>query len=266
MAETNKGLIYKITNIFNDKVYIGKTKKYYGERYFGIEGRFDIHIQNALSNNVNRNDCPRLYNAIRKYGEYSFDIELLNECDIDECDKYEISYIEQFNSTNPDFGYNISKGGGGRSVVNVDENIRKKISQSQNSQYDMNIRPYYKDSKLIGYVARRRENGNTFQKMFASQENTPEINLELAKKFIENVKNKKEDNTIKYNKTTSLPMNINYIKDKYDKTTIIGYRVDVMVNGVKNTRTFQSKTGIKTLETLLEEAKKYKNSLVGNNC
>jgi group I intron endonuclease len=266
MSIENKGLIYKITNIFNGKIYIGKTKKYYGNRLFGIEKRFEHHINNAISNKANRNDCPRLYNAIRKYGEYSFDIELILECDVDKCDENEIKYIQQYNSTDPKLGYNIANGGGGRSVVNVDENIRQKISKSQNDKYEMNTRPYFKDNKLVGYVARRRENGETFQKMFASQENTPETNLELAKKWLEDIKTNKKNNTLKYNRKTDLPININYIKDKYDKKTIIGYRVDVMINNKKISRSFQSKTKEKSLETLLQEALKCKASLLGNNC
>ena len=88
----------------------------------------------------------------------------------------------------------------------------------------------------------------------------------LHPKKIEDIKTNKKDNTLKYNRKTDLPININYIKDKYDKKTIIGYRVDVMINNKKTSRSFQSKTKEKSLETLLQEALKCKASLLGNNC
>lgn len=71
-------LIYKIINKVNNKIYIGKTKKYYKEKYFGIKGRFSNHIASANSKSK-CNDCPRLYNAIRKYGKDNFTIELIEE-------------------------------------------------------------------------------------------------------------------------------------------------------------------------------------------
>ena len=71
-------LIYKITNLVNEKIYVGKTKKYYKEKLFGIEGRLKNHLTCAFTKSK-CNDCPRLYNAIRKYGKDNFTIELLEE-------------------------------------------------------------------------------------------------------------------------------------------------------------------------------------------
>jgi hypothetical protein len=67
--------IYKISNIINNKVYIGKTKKYYQNNPFGFENRFKNHIICAFSKSK-KNDCPKLYNAIRKYGKDNFKTEL----------------------------------------------------------------------------------------------------------------------------------------------------------------------------------------------
>jgi hypothetical protein len=51
-------IIYKIINKITKDIYIGKTKK-------SIQKRFSQHINNASRGSL---DCPKLYNAIRKYG------------------------------------------------------------------------------------------------------------------------------------------------------------------------------------------------------
>ena len=51
--------------------------------------------------------------------------------------------------------------------------------------------------------------------------------------------------------------NINHIKDKNDKETIIGYRVDILKDGVKTIKSFQSKKC--NLEELLLKAMTFKN-------
>lgn len=53
-------LIYKITNTANNKIYIGKTKEYYGSEYFGIAGRLRHHLVNAYTKSK-YNDCPKFY-------------------------------------------------------------------------------------------------------------------------------------------------------------------------------------------------------------
>lgn len=44
-----KFLVYKITNTENNKIYIGKTKEYYKDKYFGIEGRLNNHLTCAFT-------------------------------------------------------------------------------------------------------------------------------------------------------------------------------------------------------------------------
>lgn len=58
--DSSYGIIYKITNIANSKVYIGKTKSKNPKRYIRS------HFTNALSNPDN---SRYFYRAIRKYGE-----------------------------------------------------------------------------------------------------------------------------------------------------------------------------------------------------
>ena len=252
-------LIYKITNKVNNKIYIGKTKKFYKENYFGIEGRFSNHIASANSKSK-CNDCPRLYNAIRKYGKDNFIIELIEKTTTELIDQREIYYINLLKSFDSNIGYNIALGGGGRSVVNLSDEVRNKISKAQ-SKGEMNIKPYINDNnEHVGYFARRRENGKVFQKYFTSKEFSLEQNLTKAREWIKNISESKIDSEIKYNKTSNLPTNINFIKDKKDKSLIIGYRVDILINGKKTIKSFQNKKA--DLNDLLKLAIEFKEATI----
>ena len=97
-------LIYKITNIINGKIYIGKTKG-------SLNNRMGTHKSSAKRNNDNQ----IIHKAIRKYGWDNFKPEIVEDeiQTIDLLNKREIFYIRLFNSTNHDIGYNLSTGGGG---------------------------------------------------------------------------------------------------------------------------------------------------------
>jgi group I intron endonuclease len=173
------GIIYRIINIANGKCYIGKTKSHYGKIKYGITGRFRQHKVNAFIDSK-KNECPLLYNAIRKYGKESFIIETLLECNLEDVDCFEIKMINIYDSCNKNLGYNIAAGGRGRSIVEVSEETREKISKSQSSEIT-NIKPVIRKGNLVGYRIRRRQNGKIYQKTFTNTKNTPEENFKLAK-------------------------------------------------------------------------------------
>ncbi len=252
------GEIYKITNLVNNKIYIGKTKKYYKNCEFGYLKRFENHKASATSQSKN-NDCPRLYNSIRKYGKDNFKIELLCECTLKDIDNKEIEYIQRFDSTNRNIGYNIALGGGGRSVVNISEEIRNKISKTQNSEHPMNIKPYLKNNVLVGYTVQRRENGKVFRKYFTNSKNSSTYNLRLANEWLDNVKNNNiDDNNInKYNRKENLPKNIYSV---IENNKLVGYKVNIMKNKIKYTKSFQSCEI--PIEELLIKAIDYKESIL----
>jgi len=107
------GEIYKITNIATGKVYIGQTlshhKNHNKYRPYGFICRFRCHISTA-HRNTKKSTCTYLYNAIRRYGNENFKIELLLRCDVVNLDYWEIEKIKEFNSIYPN-GYNLTKGG-----------------------------------------------------------------------------------------------------------------------------------------------------------
>lgn len=84
-------IIYKITNLINSKIYIGKSK-HNNPSYMG--------------------SGTLITKAIIKYGKENFSKEILEECDNeDDLNAKEIYWISKYNSTNPTIGYNIDKGG-----------------------------------------------------------------------------------------------------------------------------------------------------------
>lgn len=95
--------IYKITNIKNNKVYIGQTT-------YSLEERFKLHLQEAFAQKSNR----PLYKAMRKYGAENFIIECIEEVSLADINNKEIYYIEFYKSYAPlGFGYNATLGGEG---------------------------------------------------------------------------------------------------------------------------------------------------------
>ena len=110
--------IYKITNLLNEKCYIGKTDTN------TIEGRFKEHIKDSRK----YTDRP-LYRAFNKYGIENFKIEEIEECNINnscEREKYWIEYYGSFK-----YGYNATLGGDGKAYIDR-ELVIKTYQQIQN--------------------------------------------------------------------------------------------------------------------------------------
>ena len=104
--------IYKITNLVNHKVYIGKTQ-------LSIEERFKEHVRDSRRE---REEKRPLYDAMNKYGIENFVIELIEDNISDEdINNKEQFYIKQYNSYigfENSNGYNATLGGDGKKYKN----------------------------------------------------------------------------------------------------------------------------------------------------
>ena len=108
------GIIYKITNKINGKVYIGQTRQKNGfkDRYGnnGIKSVYNYHISRR-----NYGQCinDHLIKSIEKYGfenweiDEVFDIAYTQE-ELDDKEKY---WIEYYKSNTREYGYNFTNGG-----------------------------------------------------------------------------------------------------------------------------------------------------------
>lgn len=92
--------IYKITNIVNNKIYVGQSVH--------IQHRFSAHKSTAFNSLDPSYDYP-LYRSIRKYGLENFLFEIIEECLIEELNIREKFWIDYYNSMIPN-GYNIAYG------------------------------------------------------------------------------------------------------------------------------------------------------------
>lgn len=125
------GIIYKITNRANGKVYIGQTTRGFNKRYDasgkGIEKVLKYHER--LKNGGYRYNL-HLYNSIKKYGIGVFEVE--EEFDFAKTEKglanKERKYIKQFKSFDSKFGYNSTNGGEiNNRVIPYEELVRRKV-------------------------------------------------------------------------------------------------------------------------------------------
>ena len=105
------GYIYCITNIINNKRYVGKTTN-------TIEERWKEHCQDFKKERCEKRP---LYNAFNKYGIENFKIECLEEVQDDnllsEKEIYWIKELETYGSK----GYNATKGGDGKILYDYNE-------------------------------------------------------------------------------------------------------------------------------------------------
>ena len=92
--------IYCIENKINGKKYIGQTKNFLQ--------RIGSH-KSDLNRHKVRN--KHLQDAWDKYGEENFKFYLLQECPKEQLDILEMEIIDEFNTMDRDFGYNILSGG-----------------------------------------------------------------------------------------------------------------------------------------------------------
>ncbi len=104
--------IYKLTNLVNNKIYIGQTTT-------SINTRLGTHIHGKYA----------IGKAIRKYGIENFTIDVIvtNITNRLLLDELEIHYIQLYNSRDRRIGYNIKKGGNNYEVA---ESTKVKISKA----------------------------------------------------------------------------------------------------------------------------------------
>jgi group I intron endonuclease len=109
-------IVYKATNLINNKCYIGKTIRTLEKRRWG-------HL-----NDVKKQNCNSIFHrAINKYGEESFEWIILSETDseikLNAMEKFYIAVYKKMGKI-----YNMTDGGDGTSGHIKSEETRRKLS------------------------------------------------------------------------------------------------------------------------------------------
>ena len=158
--------IYLITNLENKKQYVGITK-------FSITERFYQHTKRGFI----------LTEAIKKYGEDKFSIELIEEVDTAgrayELEQY---YIKEYNSKIP-YGYNITDGGDGIFGWEATEEYRQECSER--------VKQLHKEKKVGMYG--KRHSDETKRKMSEASKGKSKpwlIGRKFSPETIEKIKQK----------------------------------------------------------------------------
>ncbi len=108
--------IYKITNIINNKIYIGQTIQ-------NPRSRWSRHKYNSRVGST-----EPLYNAIRKYGDHSFIFEVICQSfTLENLNYLEEYFISLYKSTEKSFGYNILSGGNNR-THQPESNLKNRLA------------------------------------------------------------------------------------------------------------------------------------------
>jgi len=111
------GIIYRVTNIINGKIYVGQTVQ-------TLEYRKNSHF------NESKRSRFYFHQAIIRYGQKNFIWTILEHCDSkEELDEMEFHYIKQYNSFRPG-GYNLTYGGDGTLGLIPNEETRNKMSKA----------------------------------------------------------------------------------------------------------------------------------------
>jgi len=112
----NQSGIYCIINKINNKKYIGQS--------ISVLERMEDHKRRL---NLNQHYNIYLQRAWNKYGENNFLFDVLEFCEIEELNNKEKYYIEQFNTYDNSYGYNLTLGGDGIGI-RKEESIEKQVN------------------------------------------------------------------------------------------------------------------------------------------
>lgn len=126
-------IIYKATNKKNSKCYIGQT-------ILTLNRRIQLHLNCKSKKNY-------FTNYLKKHFE-DFKWTILEICmSIEEMNEKEIWYINHFDSTNKEKGYNILKGGKNHIGFKHSEEEKKKISERMKGNQIWKGRKHTSESK-----------------------------------------------------------------------------------------------------------------------
>jgi len=141
------GFVYSILNKSNGKIYVGLTKQ--GKH------RFTQHKYH-LKRNTHPNQ--HLQSSWNKYGEDSFEFNVLEPCGDDKLGGNENWWIEYFDSTNPKKGYNLKEGGDNGFKFTEESKKRMSLAQKGKTHSELTKQKMSESHKGVKLSEEHRKN------------------------------------------------------------------------------------------------------------
>ncbi len=157
------GYIYKTTNLYNGKIYVGQHKSSKFNPNYYVSG-------------------VRFTNVFNKYGKESFVCELLEKCySEDELNEKEQYWISKLDATNRDIGYNLMSGGYKIRGIKHSKETKLKISRTKTGKHPNRI--YTTPSENI-----RKKISDTLKEYYKTHDN-PRKGVHLSDETKEKLRN-----------------------------------------------------------------------------
>lgn len=149
------GIVYKVTNRINEKIYVGQTVT-------SLKQRRCVHECEAR----NKSECC-FHRAIRKYGEKTFEWAVVERCnskeDLDLAEEWYIRYYRTFVRFSNCNGYNLSLGGEGSVGFRHTKEARQKISNLKKN------RPLSEEHRQKISMSLKKDNSPNFGKSLSEK-------------------------------------------------------------------------------------------------
>lgn len=168
--------IYKITNVINNKFYIGSA--------FNLNQRYNRHKRELI---LNIHSNKKLQNSANKYGVNNFKFEILATCPKEYCIKLEQYFINNFKPTlnnSPTAGNNFGCRYNRRSTLTANQIVNILQDYSKLSISDISVKHNIKESVIKSLIFKSK----------VAQDIKKDINFKLTnnRKEIKGLNNKQQ--------------------------------------------------------------------------
>lgn len=135
--------VYTITNLINNKIYVGSTLISFKQRW----------AQHVSSLKYNKHNNRYLQSSWNKHGEKNFKFEVLEEYSLEIIIDMENYWINMLNTRNPEFGYNLNSPKVGNYGIKFSKEIRERMGKAQLGRKHSEISKIKMSKSRIGLFA-----------------------------------------------------------------------------------------------------------------